>query len=118
MLKRLGTVISPSSGDSSPTSMRNTVALPAPFGPPRPAFSPGLSWNEPSTNRIWRPYCLETLVRAIMGRGRDWRKHASNEWHAGATEDIPRMNRVESTPEPGLLYLEAMSFPAAVSWWP
>src|SRR5262247_2155612 len=68
MLKRLGTVISPSSGDSSPTIIRNTVVLPAPFGPTSPAFSPGLSWNEASTNRIWRPYCLETLVRAIMGR--------------------------------------------------
>src|SRR5262245_54879548 len=67
MLNRLGTVISPSSGDSSPTIMRNTVVLPAPFGPMSPAFWPGLSWNEASTNRIWRPYCLETLVRAIMG---------------------------------------------------
>src|SRR5215471_16892975 len=72
MLRRLGTVISPSSGDSSPTIMRKTVVLPAPFGPTSPIFSPGLSWNEASTNRIWLPYCLETLVRAIMGRGRWW----------------------------------------------
>src|SRR6188508_2794227 len=56
---------SPSSGCSSPTIIRNSVVLPAPFGPTRPTFSPGLSWNEVSTKRIWRPYCLLTWEREI-----------------------------------------------------
>src|SRR3954449_1995314 len=66
-----GTETSPSSGDSSPTIMRKSVVLPAPFGPTRPARSPGLSWNEASTKTSWRPYCLEILLRLIMrARGR------------------------------------------------
>ena len=38
-----------------------------PFGPTRPTFSPGLSWNEVSTNRTCRPYCLLMRVNEIMG---------------------------------------------------
>src|SRR6185369_6326945 len=53
-----GTDTSPSSGDSSPVIIRKMVVLPAPFGPTRPTFSPGLSWKEVSTKRTCRPYCL------------------------------------------------------------
>src|SRR5262245_64413292 len=53
-----GTETSPSSAPSSPTIMRKRVVLPEPFGPTRPIFSPGFNWNEASTNRTCRPYCL------------------------------------------------------------
>ena len=46
--------------------MRKSVVLPAPFGPTRPTFSPGLSWNEASTKRIWRPYCLLMRLKLII----------------------------------------------------
>ncbi len=62
----LGTETSPSSGVSSPVIIRKSVVLPAPFGPTRPTFSPGLSWNEVSTKRTCRPYCLLTREKAIM----------------------------------------------------
>ena len=65
-----GTETSPSSGPSSPTIMRKSVVLPAPFGPTRPTFSPGLSWKEASTKRTWRPYCLLTRVNEIMAKGK------------------------------------------------
>ena len=58
MVSFFGTDTSPSSGASSPTIMRKSVVLPAPLGPTRPTFSPGLIWNEASTKRICRPYCL------------------------------------------------------------
>src|SRR5437588_418027 len=61
-----GTETSPSSADSSPTIMRKSVVLPEPFGPTRPARSPGLSWKDASTKTSCRPYCLETLLRLIM----------------------------------------------------
>src|SRR5258706_2654611 len=61
-----GTETSPSSADSSPTIMRKSVVFPAPFGPTRPALSPGLSWNDASTKTSCRPYCLEILLRLIM----------------------------------------------------
>ena len=63
-----GRSIAPSSGCSSPTISRNTVLLPAPLGPTSPTFSPGLIWNDASTNRIWPPYCLVTDENAITGR--------------------------------------------------
>src|SRR6185503_13916206 len=63
-----GTLTVPSSGDSSPTIIRKTVVLPAPFGPTSPARSPGFSWNEASTNRICFPYCLPTSMKEIMVR--------------------------------------------------
>ena len=63
-----GTETSPSSGFSSPVIMRKSVVLPAPFGPTSPTFSVGLSWNEASTKRIWRPYCLLTPEKAIIAK--------------------------------------------------
>ena len=69
MVSFFGTETSPSSALSSPTIMRKRVVFPAPFGPTRPTFSPGLSWNEASTNRTWRPYCLLMLAKEIMARG-------------------------------------------------
>ena len=55
--------------------MRNRVVLPAPFGPTSPTFSPGLSWNEASTNRICRPYCLLMCEREIIAVQRtSWRR--------------------------------------------
>src|SRR3982750_999442 len=66
MVVRLGTETSPSSGVSSPTIIRNSVVLPAPFGPTRPTFSPEFSWKDASTNRTCLPYCLLTFEKAIM----------------------------------------------------
>ena len=43
MVSFRGTVTSPSSGTSSPTIIRKSVVLPAPFGPTRPTFSPGFN---------------------------------------------------------------------------
>jgi hypothetical protein len=68
MVSFFGTDTSPSSGNSSPTIMRNSVVLPAPFGPTRPTFSPGFSWNDVSTNRICLPYCLPTRENEITAR--------------------------------------------------
>ena len=66
MDSRFGTETSPSSAASSPTIIRNSVVLPAPLGPTRPTFSPGLSWKEASTKRTWRPYCLPMRENEIM----------------------------------------------------
>src|SRR6516225_4457059 len=66
MVSRFGTDTSPSSGSSSPTTIRNNVVLPAPFGPTSPTFSPGLSWNEASTNSSCLPYCLLILENEII----------------------------------------------------
>src|SRR5437667_4377327 len=65
MVSFFGTDTSPSSACSSPTIIRKTVVLPDPFGPTRPTFSLGLSWNEASTKRTWRPYCLLIFENAI-----------------------------------------------------
>src|SRR6185295_7052653 len=70
MVSFFGTETSPSSGDSSPTIMRNSVVLPAPLGPTRPTFSPGLSWKEASTNSTCRPYCLLTREKEIIWAAR------------------------------------------------
>src|ERR671920_1497794 len=70
MVSFFGTETSPSSGVSSPTIIRNSVVLPAPLGPTRPTFSPGFNWNDASTKRICRPYCLPTRVKAIIGSER------------------------------------------------
>src|SRR6266481_1616462 len=66
MVRRFGTETSPSSGTSSPTTMRKSVVFPAPLGPTRPTFSPGLSWNEASTKSTCLPYCLLILENEIM----------------------------------------------------
>src|SRR5688500_14295503 len=68
MVSFFGTETSPSSGDSSPTIIRNSVVLPEPFGPTSPTFSPGLNWNDASTNRICRPYCLLMRLNEITAR--------------------------------------------------
>src|ERR1700730_1053942 len=57
----------PSAGWSSPVIIRNSVVLPAPFGRPRPAFSPFWSAADASMKRIWWPCCLLTLSRRIIG---------------------------------------------------
>src|SRR5258705_4195321 len=66
MVSLFGTETSPSSADSSPTIIRNSVVLPAPLGPTRPTFSPGLSWKDASTKSTCRPYCLLTREKEIM----------------------------------------------------
>src|ERR1700684_3256458 len=66
MVNFFGTETSPSSRSSSPTIMRKRVVLPAPLGPTRPTFSPGLSWNDASTNTSCLPYCLLMLEREII----------------------------------------------------
>src|SRR5438309_12085455 len=66
MVSRLGTETSPSSGSSSPTTMRKSVVFPAPLGPTRPTFSPGLSWNDASTKTSCLPYCLLILEKEII----------------------------------------------------
>src|SRR5258705_6835270 len=66
MVSFFGTETSPSSGDSSPTIIRNSVVLPAPLGPTRPTFSPGLGWKDASTKSTCRPYCLLTREKEIM----------------------------------------------------
>src|SRR6476661_5795796 len=66
MVSRLGTETSPSSGSSSPTTMRKSVVFPAPLGPTSPTFSPGLSWNDASTNTSCLPYCLLILEKEII----------------------------------------------------
>src|SRR5450631_2960765 len=73
MVNFLGTETVPSSGSSSPTTMRKRVVLPEPLGPTRPTFSPGLSWKEASTNTSCLPYCLLMLEKEInyqASRGR------------------------------------------------
>src|SRR5687768_14078321 len=74
MVSLRGTDTSPSSGVSSPTIMRNSVVLPEPFGPTSPTFSPGLNWNEASTNRTCHPYCLLMRLNEITAR-RDSSSH-------------------------------------------
>src|SRR5580700_4247214 len=74
MVSFLGTETSPSSGDSSPTTMRKRVVLPEPLGPTSPTFSPGFNWNEASTKISCLPYCLEILEKEIM------RKHQVSRW--------------------------------------
>src|ERR1700722_2592963 len=62
----LGTETAPSSGVSSPTTMRNSVVLPAPLGPTSPTFSPGFNWNEASTKSNCLPYCLLMFEKEII----------------------------------------------------
>src|SRR5437868_14456530 len=67
MVSFLGSETEPSSGSSSPTTMRNSVVLPEPFGPTRPTFSPGFNWKEASTKTNCLPYCLLIFEKEIMG---------------------------------------------------
>src|SRR5690349_12984989 len=66
MVSFFGTETVPSSGASSPTTIRNIVVLPAPFGPTSPTFSPGFNWNEASTNSNCLPYCLLMFEKEII----------------------------------------------------
>src|SRR5258706_6830508 len=66
MVSLRGRSIAPSSEVSSPVMRRKMVVLPAPLGPTSPTFSPGLSWNDASTNSTCAPYCLVTLENEIM----------------------------------------------------
>src|SRR5262245_17500029 len=60
---------------------RNNVVLPEPFGPTRPTFSPAFNWNEASTKRIWRPYCLLMRLSEIMRSSRDGNVQLGAEQH-------------------------------------
>src|SRR6478609_819249 len=62
------TTTCPPSGCSSPTSKRNSVVLPEPFGPTRPTFSPRFTLAEASMNRICRPWFLLTESKRITAR--------------------------------------------------
>src|SRR5688572_9068892 len=88
MLARRGRSTAPSSGCSSPVINRKMVVLPAPLGPTRPTFSPGLSWNEASTNRICAPYCLLTVENEIMAR---LRSEALDQLADAVDEGVPLM---------------------------
>ena len=81
MVSFFGTDTSPSSGASSPTIIRNSVVLPEPFGPTRPTFSPGLSWNEASTKRTCRPYCLLTLENEIISTDQAYQSNPAPRAH-------------------------------------
>src|SRR5512145_3368156 len=91
MVSFLGTVTSPSSVPSSPVIRRKIVVLPAPLGPTSPTFSPGLSWNDASTNRTCPPYCLHTPVNEIISR-------AEHRPAGGARQ--PEVTGVQSTRAP------------------
>src|SRR6185295_10058887 len=92
----------PASGSSSRVIRRNTVVLPAPFGPTRPIFSPRFTAAEASRNRICAPWRLEMASMRIMrwgavaqaitpveraGRGLDFRRNAGN--RCSPTEPAP-----------------------------
>src|SRR6476659_9110733 len=66
MVNFLGTETVPSSGVSSPTTMRKSVVLPAPLGPTSPTFSPGFNWKDASTKSNCLPYCLLMFEKEIM----------------------------------------------------
>src|SRR5579872_6783006 len=69
MVSFFGTETVPSSGASSPTTMRKRVVLPEPLGPTRPTFSPGFNWKEASTKMSCLPYCLLMLEKEINYHG-------------------------------------------------
>jgi hypothetical protein len=47
--------IVPASGEAMPSSMRNVVVLPAPFGPSRPKHSPASTWNDSPSTTVFSP---------------------------------------------------------------
>jgi hypothetical protein len=68
MLRRFGIVISPSSGDSSPTIMRNTRGLARAVRADEPGFLARIELERGLDEQDLAAVLLETLVRAIMGR--------------------------------------------------
>src|SRR3984957_9485593 len=66
MVNFLGTETAPSSGVSSPTTIRKSVVLPASLGPTSPTFSQGFNWNEASTKSNCLPYCLLMFEKEII----------------------------------------------------
>ena len=58
-------VILPASGFSLPVIMRNSVVLPAPFGPMTPTIAPAGMRNERSSIRSLSPYALRTFSNSI-----------------------------------------------------
>src|SRR5438045_9612485 len=65
MVSFLGSETEPSSGSSSPTTIRKSVVLPEPLGPTRPTFSPGFNWKEASMKINCLLYCLLIFEREI-----------------------------------------------------
>src|ERR1700732_1489176 len=94
----LGSETEPSSGSSSPTTMRKRVVLPAPLGPTRPTFSPGFNWKEASTKINCLPYCLLILEKEINSQAsRAWLMAAKKWWKSatgGATLSF-RVNHLD-----------------------
>src|SRR5664279_4731097 len=76
--------------------IRKRVDFPAPFGPTRPTFSPGLSWKSASMNSTCRPYCLLTFENEIMGI----RCAECVARHAGAAEDPETGDRGRGKQDP------------------
>src|ERR1043165_3982860 len=68
MVNFLGTETVPSSGLSSPTTIRKSVVLPDPLGPTSPTFSPGFNWKEASTKSNCLPYCLLMFEKEIISK--------------------------------------------------
>ena len=90
-----GRSTAPSSGCSSPVIRRNIVVLPAPLGPTSPTFSPGLIWNDASTNRICPPYCLVTEVNEIVRE--NYTHFAARRTRARVTADAPGPGRISKS---------------------
>src|SRR6266481_3663046 len=86
MVSFFGTETSPSSGSSSPTTMRKRVVLPEPLGPTSPTFSPGFNWKDASTKINCLPYCLwifekEIIRNTKLAEGRQiLRRHVASPW--------------------------------------
>src|SRR5678816_2465322 len=59
-------MMSPESGWTSSSTMRNIVVLPWPLRPTSPTRSRRLSAKERSSNRTWAPKLLVTLLNWIM----------------------------------------------------
>src|SRR4051794_35829679 len=78
MVSFLGTETEPSSGASSPVTMRNSVVLPAPLGPTSPTFSPGFNWKDASTKSNCLPYCLLMFDKEIILRNNSRHTAASS----------------------------------------
>src|ERR1043166_3280353 len=89
MVNFLGTETVPSSGLSSPTTIRKSVVLPDPLGPTSPTFSPGFNWKEASTKSNCLPYCLlmfekEIIFEGDLGHGDSSSVAWTGNWRSGA----------------------------------